>query len=75
MRMRSAPVSLPSFGNDLSEDPHRVIVAHVLKVHIIHLVGKPQMCQTSHPVISHAGYFFMTKQLCRGLISVYPLVQ
>lgn len=31
---------LPSFGNNLSEDPHSVVIAHVLKVHIIHLVSR-----------------------------------
>lgn len=30
---------LPGFGNNLSEDPHSVVIAHVLKVHIIHLVS------------------------------------
>ena len=33
-------VFLPSFGHDLSEYPDRVVVAHVLKVHIVHLVGE-----------------------------------
>lgn len=28
---------LPRFGNDLSEDPHSVVIAHILKVHIINL--------------------------------------
>lgn len=31
---------LPGFGNNLSEDPHSVVIAHVLKVHIIHLVSR-----------------------------------
>lgn len=29
----------PSFGDNLSEDPHSVVIAHVLKVYVIHLVG------------------------------------
>lgn len=32
--------ALPSFGNNLSEDPHSVVIAHVLKVHIIYLASR-----------------------------------
>lgn len=30
---------LPRFGNNLSEDPHSVVVAHVFKIDIVHLFG------------------------------------
>lgn len=33
------PTASPCLGHDLPEHPHGIIVAHVLKVHIIHLGG------------------------------------
>lgn len=34
---------LPRFGNNLSEDPHSIVVAHVFKVHIVYLMGTQEL--------------------------------
>lgn len=44
---------LPSFGNNLSEDPHSVVIAHVLKVYIIHLVGVQRNIRLTHYIKLH----------------------
>lgn len=39
---------LPSFGNNLSEDPHSVVIAHVLKIHIIYLESRQKKQNKCH---------------------------
>lgn len=64
---------LPSFGNNLSEDPHSVVIAHVLKVYIIHLVGGQRNIKLTHYIKLHylviqsfydKKYYFEALQMC-----------
>lgn len=63
-----AEPSLPCFGHDLSEDPHGVVVAHVLKVHVVHLVVTTTM--SAKMVTSMLGCVGLQPTLSRILYDI-----